>query len=253
VDLSSQVLTAKVMHQRFFPQKNSFNYNVYYLVLPLPAPRISHWFATFEPRDLGFRDGRDPSVWAKKILAQHHLSDLVDKMMLITMPRVLGYVFNPVSFYLCFDHKKQLRVVIAEVHNTFGEQHSYVCAHADHSVIGAQDWLEAEKCFHVSPFLQRNGHYRFRFSVNKNSLDVGIDYFDSEKNKQLLTLLTGTLSPLTTSTVRKLFWSHKLLTFRVIILIHWQALKLIWKKIPYVPKPKLRSESQTSSHKSSRS
>ena len=158
--------------------------------------------------------------------------------MLITMPRVLGYVFNPVSFYLCLDADKGLSAVIAEVHNTFGEQHSYLCAKSDHAPIQSHEWLEAEKLFHVSPFLEREGNYRFRFSLQENTLGIWIDYFDKEKNKQLLTSLTGRFEPLTKWSLRKAFWSHPLVTLKTIMFIHWHALKLLRKRIRYIRKPK---------------
>ena len=158
--------------------------------------------------------------------------------MLVTMPSVLGYVFNPVSFYLCLDQEKDIRAVIAEVHNTFGEQHTYLCAHSDHTSITSDDWLEAEKLFHVSPFLERNGSYKFRFSLQKDKLGIWIDYFDKEKNKQLITSLIGNLQALNRSSINKAFLSHPLLTLKAIILIHWQALKLVAKNIRYVIKPK---------------
>lgn len=237
MDISPQIFTAQVMHKRLLPKENSFTYGLYYLVLPLPAPPIPSKLIGFKAKDLGDRDGSDPGNFAKMILTQYGLLQKTPYIMLITMPCVLGYVFNPVSFYLCLDEEKQLRAVIAEVHNTFGEQHSYLCAHSDHTPIRADDWLEAEKLFHVSPFLERRGNYRFRFALKKNKLGVWIDYFDHEKNKQLLTSLIGRLGPLSSMTLLKAFWSHPLVTFKTIILIHWQALKLVAKNIRYIVKP----------------
>lgn len=165
--------------------------------------------------------------------------------MLITMPRVLGYVFNPVSFYLCFDENKQLRAVINEVHNTFGEQHSYLCAKKDSTAIHSEEWMEAEKLFHVSPFLERIGYYRFRFDIGEEKLGILIDYYDKENNKQLITALTGTLSPLTRKSLAIAFWTHPLVTLKAISLIHWQAIKLVAKGIRYISKPKAKDEKLT--------
>ena len=236
--INPQIFTAQVMHERFFPKKNSFIYKVYYLVLPLPAPIIPSNLVSFDPKDLGYQDGSDPELFAKTVLAQYGLEKKISDIMLITMPRVLGYVFNPVSFYFSLDSNKEIRAVIAEVHNTFGEQHSYLCAHADHSAITSTEWLEAKKVFHVSPFLERSGSYCFRFSLQENKLSIWIDYFDKEKKKQLVTSLTGSLQPLNKSSLNKVFWSYPLITLKTILLIHWQALKLLSKNIRYIVKPK---------------
>jgi len=249
MDIIPQIFTAKVMHKRLLPKENSFAYGVYYLVLPLPAQAASKKLVRFDASDLGYRDGSDPLLYAKSILADYGLNQEIQHIMLITMPRVLGYVFNPVSFYLCVDENKRLKAVIAEVHNTFGEQHAYLCAKADHAPIEADDWLEAEKLFHVSPFLERSGHYRFRFLLQNNKLGIWIDYFDKEKNKQLLTSLTGSLAPLNSASLRKAFWSHPLVTLKTVLLIHWQALKLLKKRIRYIPKPKQYEEKISSTIK----
>ncbi len=233
-----QIFTAQVMHRRLFPKENSFIYKVYYLALPLPAPIIPSSLVSFDPKDLGYKNGSDPEIFAKTILAQYGLEKKISDIMLITMPSVLGYVFNPVSFYFCLDNNKEIRAVIAEVHNTFGEQHSYLCAHADHSAITPTEWLEAKKVFHVSPFLERSGSYRFRFSLQENKLSIWINYFDKEKRKQLGTSLRGSLQPLNKSSLNKVFWSYPLITLKTIVLIHWQALKLLSKNIRYIVKPK---------------
>lgn len=238
MEIAPQIFNAKVMHKRLFPKQNSFSYGVYYLVLPLPAPSIPGRITRFDAKDLGYRDGSDPSIYAQSILKTYMPDQKVKDIMLITMPRVFGYVFNPVSFYMCFNEEKALNTVIVEVHNTFGEQHTYLCAHKDNAPIGADDWFEAEKVFHVSPFLERQGIYRFRFSLKEKKLGIWIDYFDKEKNKQLITSLTGRLTLLNHSALTKSFWSHPLVTLKTILLIHWQALKLLKKGIPYIRKPK---------------
>jgi DUF1365 family protein len=235
--INPQIFTAKVMHKRFFPKENSFNYGVYYLALPLPSSPIKGGFASFHPQDVGHRNGSDPSIWAREILQKYHLSEKITYLTLLTMPKVLGYIFNPVSFYLCHNEQKDLLAVIAEVHNTFGEQHTYLCYHHDLSPINNNDILESEKVFHVSPFLERNGFYQFRFHITQDKIAIWIDYFDKNHNKQLITSLIGNLSPLNEKSLRLAFWKHPLVTFKAITLIHWQAIKLILKRIKYINKP----------------
>lgn len=237
-----RLYTAKVMHRRVFPKENSFSYGVYYLALPLPAQKIPGRLASFYPQDLGKRDGTDPLLWVQSILSSYGFNDDVKDIILITMPRILGYVFNPVSFYLCLDEKGVLRAVLCDVHNTFGEQHSYLCAHPDHAPIKGEDWLEAEKLFHVSPFLAREGSYKFRFDLRQDGLGVFIDYYDAHGRRQLVTSLMGTFSPLNKKTLNRAFWRHPCVTLKAIFLIHWQALRLIAKGIRYVSKPDQHTE-----------
>lgn len=235
---AAHIFNAKVMHKRFFPKVNSFNYSVYYLALPLPAPALSSRLLSFDPKDLGKRDGTDPTLWARELLGAHdNLNDRVKKITLVTMPRVLGYIFNPVSFYFCYNNNEEILAVICEVHNTFGEQHTYLCVNSDQSPITSNQWLAAEKIFHVSPFLERTGSYKFRFDFKSKNLGIWIDYYDENKRKQLATSLTGSLTPLTKQSIRQAFWRHPLVTLKAISLIHWQALRLLLKGIKYVPKP----------------
>lgn len=243
-----QIYTAKVMHKRFFPKENCFQYRVYYLVLPLPAPSIKGLLASFHAKDVGRRDGSDPTSWIRNILADYHLEQKTKNIILVTMPRVLGYVFNPISFYFCLDENNLLRAVLCEVHNTFGEQHSYLCAHPEHKPITAQVWLEAEKIFHVSPFLNRCGRYKFRFDLQADKLSIWIDYYDAENKKQLITSLVGNFAPLTSQGLKKAFWQHPLVTLKAMMLIHWQALKLLFKGIRYIAKPMQLPNKITATH-----
>lgn len=245
--VEKKIYLAKVMHKRTFPKVNQFTYKVCYVVLPLPAKDLPSRFLSFRNEDLGARDGSDLALWARSILKNYTLDEVVENILLVTMPRVLGYVFNPVSFFLCLDQEQRLRAVIAEVHNTFSEQHSYIVARADREPISADEWLEAEKLFHVSPFLPRVGHYKFRFSLHENQLGIWIDYYDEMRQKQLLTSLMGGFIPLDEKNLNRVFWTHPLMTLKVIFLIHWQAVKLVLKGIKIISKPKQNIEKITSS------
>lgn len=247
MEIAPQIFTAKVMHSRLFPKKNRFSYRIYYVAMPLPAKEIPSVVQSLPYADLGYRDGRCPNLWAQEILQRHGLLPYASRIVLLTMPRVLGYVFNPVSFYLCMDEEAQLRAVISEVHNTFGEQHSYLCYHPDQRPILPEDWLEAEKLFHVSPFLERSGYYRFRFNIQADALGIWIDHYDRHNHKQLVTSLVGRLAPLTRRSLMVAFWTHPMVTLRAMVLIHWQALKLISKGIGYIPKPKQLASKVSSS------
>lgn len=229
------------MHARLFPRKNSFKYGIYYVALPLSClpdlPLRKRGFVSFAARDHGPCDGGALLPWARGILDRYGLGAVDGEIVLVCMPRIMGYVFNPVSFWLCYDIKGALRAVLCEVHNTFGERHTYVCARDDHGVLRPDDVLRGQKLFHVSPFLERAGEYTFRFDVDQGRFGVWVDYFDGEGRKQLLTALGGKITPLTQAGLQHLAWRYPLVTMRAVFLIHWQALKLVAKGIKYIPKP----------------
>lgn len=234
------------MHKRLFPKINQFTYGIYYLALPLSKINQSleeqglkynrFGLLSFYDKDHGDCDGSDLRKWADKTLQSQNIEDVDGEIILLTMPRVFGYVFNPVSFWYCFEKDQNLKAVICEVNNTFGEMHTYVCTY-DEGSIEKDAVMATEKVFHVSPFLTREGGYKFRFVLNDKNMGAWIDYFHKNGEKQLLTALSGTFKPLTRQTLRKAFWQYPLITLKAIFLIHWQALKLFAKGIEYVPKP----------------
>lgn len=242
------IIFGHVMHKRLLPKVNTFSYAMYNIALPLSKiknePLRLERFAplSFYSRDHGKCDGSDLENWARDILNEYNITTADGQITLVCMPRVLGYVFNPVSFWLCHDQSGILRAVLAEVHNTFGEHHTYICAHEDHRPITRDDVLEGEKVFHVSPFLEREGHYTFRFDTGTGNFGAWVNYHDAQGQQKLVTSLTGKYEPMTRHTLRKAFWAYPLVTFKTVYLIHWQALKLITKGIKYIPRPPQKSE-----------
>jgi uncharacterized protein len=235
-----QLLPATVAHTRLAPRRNSFAYRVYYGVFALSdmgaLPR--HWGLGWRARDHGPGDGSALEPWARGILAASGLGDVAGgPIVLVAMPRVMGYVFNPVSFWLCLGHDDTMRAVLCEVHNTFGEKHTYVCAHPDGRPIGPGDWLESDKDFFVSPFIKRNGSYRYRFSFTQKGLGVWINYLDEDSRIMLTTSMVGRLQPMTRASLARAFWGQPLVTLKAIGLIHWQAVKLLAKGVRYLIKP----------------
>lgn len=252
-----KLIAASIHHARFSPRRNSFTYKSYYLALPLsrltdeaetalPLAINRPAFIAFHNRDHGARDGSNLEHWARAHLASANLTKADGEIILITMPRVAGYIFNPVSFYLCLDLAGALRAVIAEVNNTFGEHHSYICGHEDQRPIMPDDTLTAKKLFHVSPFLKREGSYQFTFYFSETRFLARINLLTSEGQGEgqreaarlkLTTSMTCRISPLTAATLRRAAWQYPFNTLKTITLIHWQALKLFFKGIPYVRKP----------------
>lgn len=242
-----RILTGAVMHGRLFPKKNHFKYGIYYLVLPLskldklPIPHNSPGLMAFYDADHGYGTQGTLQSWARSTLESHGLF-LDGEIVLICMPRIFGYVFNPVSFWLCHDKSGNLKAVLYEVHNTFGEKHTYLCAYEDGRPIEPDATLTAQKIFHVSPFLEREGHYEFRIDSRDESFKVWIDYFDANGRKQLVTALGGGCAPMTRPLCHRMLWAYPLVTFKATFLIHIQALKLVLKGIRYVPKPPQKPE-----------
>lgn len=235
-----QLLPATVAHTRLAPRRNSFAYRVYYGAFALSdmADLPRHWGLAWRARDHGPGDGSALEPWARGILADCGLEGVTGgPIVLVAMPRVLGYVFNPVSFWLCLGSDDTLRAVLCEVHNTFGEKHTYVCAHPDRGPIGPGDWLESGKDFFVSPFINRVGSYRYRFSFSQKALGVWIDYLDEDGRPLLTTSMVGRLQPMTRTTLARAFWGQPLVTLKAISLIHWQAVKLLAKGVRYIVKP----------------
>jgi DUF1365 family protein len=237
----------KVFHQRLKPVGHRFAYGVYFLSVPLSqlaalaACGLSHnrfGLVSFHDRDYGPRDGSSLEAWARGILQSEGVA-APGEIILQTFPRVLGYLFNPISLWYCHDTGGRLVAVIAEVNNTFGERHNYLVAHPDQRPIEVGDWLIARKVFHVSPFCDVKGHYRFRFDLTGQRIFAQIDYHDGDlgADKLLVTTVHGDGVPVTRPTLWRAVTGHPLLTLGVITRIHWQALKLWLKRVPFFHKP----------------
>jgi DUF1365 family protein len=235
----------RVMHARLRPRQHVFSYPIFFLRLRVDAlDRLSCRFlsvdgfnlVSFHRRDHGPRDGSDLLPWIRDLLAREGCGFADGEIWLQSFPRVLGYVFNPVSFWLCHDREGGLRAVLCEVNNTFGEHHNYLLAHEDGRLIRADDVMQARKIFHVSPFFPVSGRYSFRFAPAEASTVFRIDYEDDE-GKILLTSVSGQGQPLRAAALLRCFLAHPWMTMLVIVRIHWQALRLWRKGIPFLSKP----------------
>jgi len=221
---------------------------VYFLRMPLrsmqgialPGRLFSHnRFNLLSIYDSDHGDGRQPLLpWIDGILKQEGIVDADGEIWLQTFPRVLGYVFNPVSFWFCHRRDGALRAVLCEVSNTFGERHCYLLN--KDAPITDGDELTARKVFHVSPFCQVEGGYRFQFRRSQRQTGedtlARIDYHDNE-GTLLLTSITGSSRTLNDRSITHALLRFPLMTFMVITRIHWQALKLWIKRVPFYRKP----------------
>lgn len=248
-------MTSRVEHiqgQTFHGRKgdieNAFRYSVDYVLLdaerdtksPGLFRRNGRGLVSLSDLDHGGAPGEgEGASWVRRMLDEAGFAD-INRIELLAQPRVLGHVFNPVSFWLIYDSADDLRAVIAEVTNTYGDRHSYLCRNEDFRQITPQDTIPAEKIFHVSPFQPVEGGYTFRFDIDANRIGIWIDYVAG--NGGLLATLTGRRNPLTnraivTALLRRPFGSR-----RVLGLIHWQALKLWWKGAAFRARPEPPTE-----------
>jgi len=236
-------IAGETYHARRGETKNAFRYSIDYVLLD--AENVTEHPALFAHNGRGLmslydvdhggapKAGRG-AAWVRDILAAHDL-DVTGRIDLLAQPRVLGHVFNPVSFWLCYDGDNTLRVVIAEVSNTFGDRHSYLCHHADLREITKADTITAQKVFHVSPFQDIAGGYTFRFDIQLETIGIWINF--SEDHAGLIATLTGPRKPLTNSGILRAMLRRPFGSRRVLALIHWQALKLWWKGVTYRRRP----------------
>ncbi len=243
--LNNGLLVAKVAHARQVPKRNAFCYGVYYLCFALDEiPKLANgllslnrWnLFSFYDRDHS-PDGKSLDAWIRDILKEWNIPQADGRIVLMTLPRLFGYVFNPVSFWFCFDKQGNLRAVLSEVRNTFGDRHCYISFHDDRRPITPDDQIRAEKIFHVSPFMEVNGYYVFRFICRDDKVGVWIDHHNAD-GLLLTTSVVGKRTPLTAANLLYFFFRYPLITFKVIGLIHYQALKLTLKGVRYRTRPK---------------
>ena len=243
-----QLCLGQVRHTRLRPLRHAFEYGMYFIRLPLRSmaqrPLATRLFSrnrfnllAFFDRDHG--DGRQPLLaWIDALLRAEGVADADGEIWLQTMPRVLGYVFNPVSFWFCHRADGALRAVLCDVRNTFGERHYYLLENGAAIANGSQ--LSAKKVFHVSPFCALDGHYRFRFMRAQRRQHechlARIDY-DDDTGPVLQTSLYGQGRPLSDAGVARALITFPLMGLGVMARIHLQALRLWRRRLPFFSKP----------------
>ncbi len=244
---SVDLIRGETFHGRKGPVRNAFRYTVDYVMLepdhavgPRLFSRNRGNLTSVHDSDHGGPPGQGRgTLWVREVLASHG-ADAPARIELLAQPRVLGHVFNPVSFWLCYDALGHLRAVIAEVSNTFGERHSYLAMHPDHRPITREDTLEATKIFYVSPFQPVEGGYRFRFDIRADRVGIWIDYTTATGG--LFTNLIGPRVTLTNAAILRACVRRPFGSRRVLALIHWQALKLALKGVRFRTRPTPPSE-----------
>jgi len=237
------LIAGQVMHERLRPVRNRFVYPVFCLRCNVDElDRLDcWWFGVDRPHLVGIRrrdygDGsRVPGEWIRKLLADAGLRT-DGEIWLQTFPRLLGFVFNPVSFWYCHDETGSLVALLADVRNTFGERHRYLLTGSNGGSIQPGEVLRCRKVFHVSPFCEVEGHYAFRLRETDGATFVGIDYMDRD-GLLLKTAVGGRRYPLTAKTLWSAILRQPLLTFGVVVRIHIQALRLWCAGVTFFKKP----------------
>jgi DUF1365 family protein len=240
---NSYIYTGTVIHKRFKPKMHTFNYKVFSLLIDLSEIDLLHKklrlfsynkfnIISFFNEDHGPRDGSSLKNWVIDNLKKNNIESDEVKIKLLCYPRIFGYVFNPLSVFYVYDKNSDLTAILYEVKNTFGEQHSYIF-----KTKKEQNLIQhvCKKKFHVSPFIEMNCVYFFRLLKPGNKISVIIEVQDQE-GKILYASQDGVKSELNNNSLIKSYLKHPLMTFKIIIAIHFEAFKLWTKGIKFIKK-----------------
>ena len=227
----------QVIHHRLRPRRHRLVYRVFSVLLDLDelpdvANRLrllshnrSNLFS-FHDADHGPGDGSSLRGWVDAQLAAAGIAPDGGRVEVLCYPRILGYVFNPLTVYFCRRADGALAAVLYEVNNTFGERHSYLIPVDDPSAPVVRQ--ACDKRLYVSPFNDVSGGYRFRVVAPDDRVEVIINYVD-DQGMILHAAFRGARRPLSDAALAGAFLRYPLMTFKVIAGIHWEALRL-WRK-----------------------
>ena len=238
----SSIYNGTVIHKRFKPKKHFFRYKVFSLFIDLSElntlEKKTSFFSynnfnlvSFFDKDHGNRDGSSLVEWVKKNLKENGINSEEIKVRLLCYPRILGYVFNPLSVFYVYDKNENLISVLYEVKNTFGEQHTYIFKVNNSQLLQHN----CSKKFHVSPFIEMNCDYFFKILKPSEKISVIINQYQLNE-KILYASQDGIRVAFTSSELIKSYLKHPLMTFKIISAIHFEAFKLWVKGINFVKK-----------------
>ncbi len=256
-DAAAHFYNGTVMHCRYEPFHHRFSYGVFSLCFDLDrlseAAAGTRWFSVnrfnlmgFSFRDHGPRDGSPLRPWIDAIQQTSGLPT-GGRIRVHCFPRVLGYVFNPLTVFFCDAPDGPLQAILYEVRNTFGDKHVYFAPVASNRVVGRAIDQQCAKLFHVSPFLDVVGDYRFRVTEPGEKLSIVIKH-GVEGREVLLATHVGLREPFSDRLIITNLLRFPLMTLSVMAAIHWQALKLWWKGAKFHKRPVPPASAVTSSH-----
>ena len=245
-----------LMHHRLVPREHKFTYNIFYTFInvdDLDHLKKKYTFFSYNhfnifsiyDSDHGFRNKKTIKFWLKNILKKIGIKQMNTKIFLLTMPRIFGYAFNPLSIFFCYDLKGNIKAIIYEVKNTFNEQHCYVFKIKDSFSKKIIFKHTCQKKFHVSPFLDMKAKYNFTISKPGKNFNSSINMQKKETNI-FLAMLKCKYQKINLKNLIFLLIKYPFLTIKVVLAIYYEAIKLfIFKKAKYVKKPILKNEITT--------
>jgi len=241
--MTSSIYNGTVIHKRFKPKPHYFKYSVFSLLIDLSevddlSKKIKFFsynkfnLVSFYEKDHGNRDSTSLVHWVKKNLEDNNINSENVKIRLLCYPRILGYVFNPLSVFYIYDVDEKLVCILYEVKNTFGEQHTYIF-----KVNNDQNLYQhnCSKKFHVSPFIEMNCEYFFRLLKPGERISVIIDQYQINE-KILYASQDGQRVDFSSKELIKSYIKHPFMTFKIILAIHFEAFKLWAKGIKFIKK-----------------
>ncbi len=243
---ASALYRGSVRHVRLAPRRHALRYRVAWLLLDLDErPALARRLRLlsfgrfnlfgFDERDHGDGTPGGLRAWVGRQIAAAGLAGADATVRVLCMPRVLGYVFNPISVFFCHRADGRLAAVLYEVHNTFGQRHTYTFALP--AGAGAAPLRHScAKALYVSPFLPMALRYRFRLQPPADRVALAIDTV-GDGGTVLAAALHGRRAALSDATLLRTALTLPLLTVKVIAAIHWEALRLWLKRVPLVPRP----------------
>jgi DUF1365 family protein len=245
-----------VLHRRLRPKRHRLSYKVFSLAVDLDSldrlDRENRLFAhnrwglfSFHDRDHGGGaeggDGAPLRSYVERVLARAGIDLAGGTITLLCYPRILGFAFNPLSTYYCRDGQGALRAILYEVRNTFGQCHSYLIpVHDPKAPLVRQS---CPKAFYVSPFMEMEGAYHFRMLPPGDRVALSIQQTDGEGRTLLHASFTGRGEAMTDQALLRAFLRYPLMTVKVVVGIHWEALQLWMKGMRLVPRPAPPGES----------
>ena len=241
--MNSSIYNGTVIHKRFKPKIHYFKYKVFSILIDLYelenlSKKIKFFsynkfnLVSFYEKDHGNRDGSSLISWVKKNLEDNNINSKNVRIKLLCYPRILGYVFNPLSVFYIYDESEKLVCILYEVKNTFGEQQSYIFKVDNDQKLYQHN---CSKKFHVSPFIQMNCQYFFRLLKPGEKISVIIDQYQADE-KILYASQDGQRTDFNSKELIKSYIKHPLMTFKIISAIHFEAFKLWAKGIKFIKK-----------------
>ena len=229
-----------VMHRRLHPKPHEFVYRIFLFLLDLDEiPALTRAVPIFSAEEPNLYSLRNEDYFQfhslglranlETFLQTQNIAERPARIRLLTLPRMLGYTFNPISIFFCFDEEDRPLTSVVQVGNTFGELKPYLVP-LDESGNGFH--IRVPKNYYVSPFSPLDVAFDFRFKNPGQNLPIAIDTYQGEQ-KNLVSTLTGKRTELTTSNLARLTLAFPLVTLKIIFLIHWEALRLWLKGIPF--------------------